>query len=349
MSRPADPEVFLQLPTAPGTDALRAGLMAMKCIPTNLPLQTAERHTAFQRAVQSETAFLLMDVSNHKPGSADSLMAVCKDLPVALRARTLLTRLAGGHVSTDDRAWAKELGFVDLIAEIDVNDLEGDLRVAINAAARLLGREPLSLTELARYVGAVATTAKAAAPQMPRAVIRAHTQLSAEKLADVLRDGLAIQDRSYHFKKYPACFVASEAVAWMAAKLRITPANTVAVGRALGAIGLLYHVEQKHVFDDQPWFFRLAVSRSANTMSYSETVKVLRERVAVADRAYLGTNYPSCWVGAQAVDVLVAHRAMPRHQAHRLLHRLMSLGLFRHVVDEQPFVDGNFFYRFNAA
>jgi hypothetical protein len=369
MSKPADPEVLLQLPPVPGTDALRAGLMAMKCIPTNLPLQASERQAALKRASHSYRTFLLIDVSNQKPGAADSLAAVCRDIPESLRSRTLLTRLAGGHVISDDRAWVKSLGFVDMIAEIDVDDLQGDLRVVVDAAARLLALEPLPLAELARYVGAVAATSKTAAVSAavaaelsaapaggkgavkltPRTLIRAHTHLSAEKLIELLRDKLAIQDRSYHFKKYPACFVASDAVAWMVATLNLTPIHAVAVGQALGALGLLYHVEQEHIFENQPWFFRLAVSRSVDTMGYAETVKLLRERLAVADRTYLGTVYPKCWVGAQAVDVICAHRPMPRYQAHRILHRLMSLGLFRHVVDEHPFVDGSFFYRFNEG
>ena len=368
MSRTADPEVFLHLPIAPGIDALRACLMAMKCIPINLPLGAAERHAALARVAQTDRTFLLVDVSNQKPGAADSLEEVCKELPIALRARTLLTRLVGGHVSSADRGWVKELGFVDLIAEIDVNDLEGDLRVAINAAARLLGLNPIASNEWVKYVGGVAaaskmtgllpvpsavlaassSSAKTPVGLAPRLLIRAHTQMSAEKLADLLLDGLAIQDRSYHFKKYPACFVASDAVAWMVAKLRLAPATAVAVGQALCALGLLYHVEQKHLFANEEWFFRLAVSRSANKMAYAEAVKVLRDQLVIADRAYLGTSYPNCWVGSQAVDVIVARQPMPRHEAHRMLHRLMSLGLFQHVVNEQPFVDGNFFYRFNG-
>ena len=370
MSRAADPEVFLYLPASPGTDALRAGLMAMKCIPTNLPLHATERQAVLKRAAQTDRTFLLIDVSNQKPGSTDSLEAVCKEVPVSLRARTLLTRLVCGHASADDRAWVKALGFVDLMAEINVNDVQGNLGEAINAAARLLGMAPMPLTELARYVSGVAAASKMAASLpvssavaaarsssakmplglAPRVLIRAHTQRSPEKLVEMLldgREGLAVQDRSYHFKKYPACFVASDAVAWMVAKLRLAPTDAIAVGQALGALGLLYHVEQKHLFDNQPWFFRLAVSRSANILGYDETVKVLRAKLAIADRTYLGAAYPNCWVGAQAVDVLVAHRPMPRYQAHRILHRLMSLGLFRHVVDAQPFVDGNFFYRFS--
>lgn len=348
MSRPSAPEVFLQLPATAGTDTLRAALMAMKSIPTNLPVQVNELQAVLERAAQSERVFLLIDVSNQKVGSEDSLDAICRDLPVSLRSRTLLTRFAGGHVSGDDRAWVKELGFVDLVAEIDVSDLEGDLRVVINAAALKLGLEPLSLAELARYVGAIAGTSKTPVRPAPRPLIRAHTKLSAEKLADLLRDGLAIQDRSYHFKKYPGCFIASEAVAWMGAKLRLTPASAVTVGQALGELGLLYHVEQKHLFADEQWFFRLAVSRSKNPIGYAEAVKALRERLVPADRTYLGTSYPNCWVGSQAVDVISAVSPMPRHQAHRILHRLMLLGLFRHVVDAQPFIDGNFFYRFNS-
>lgn len=351
MTREADPEVLLQLPTVPGTDALRAGLMAMKCIPTNLPLQVSERQAVLKRASHSFRTLLLIDVSNQKPGAGDSLEAVCRDVPESLRSRTLLTRLAGGHVSSDDRAWVKALGFVDMIAEIDVNDLQGDLRVVIDAAAQLLALEPLSLTELAKYVGAVAATASGKVPltMTPRTLIRAHTQLSAEKLVELLRDKLAIQDRSYHFKKYPACFVASESVTWLCSRFKLAPAGAVAVCRALGTLGLLYHVEQKHVFDNEPWFFRLAMSRLINPMSYGEAVKALREGLVVADRTYLGAAYPKCWVGTQAVDVISTYRPMPRYQAHRILHRLMSLGLFRHVVDEQPFVDGNFFYRFNGS
>jgi hypothetical protein len=254
MSRAADPEVLLQLPTVPGTDALRAGLMAMKCIPTNLPLQASDRQDILKRASHSYRTFLMIDVSNQKPGAGDSLEAVCRDVPEGLRSRTLLTRLAGGHVSSDDRAWVKALGFVDMIAEIDVNDLQGDLRVVIDTAARLLALEPLSLTELAKYVGGVAASARGKAPLKlaPRALIRAHTQLSAEKLVELLRDGLAIQDRSYHFKKYPACFVASESVTWLARRFDLAPAAAVAVGQALGTLGLLYHVEQKHDFDNEP-------------------------------------------------------------------------------------------------
>ena len=91
------------------------------------------------------------------------------------------------------------------------------------------------------------------------------------------------------------------------------------------------------------------MSRFASPIGYVDAVKVLRERLVVEDRTYLGTVYPNCWIGTQAVDLLCAYHPIPRYQAHRILHRLMALGLFRHVVDEQPFVDGNFFYRFNPV
>ena len=350
MSRPADPEAYLHLPDCPDTDAVRAGLMAMKCIPSNLPLQAAQRQAALQQIAQGPASFLIIDVSNLRPQAAESLMAVCNYLPMELRPQTLLTRLVGGHVCEEERAWAKSLGFLDLVAELDMNDPSGGLRIAMDSAARLLDLASPSAQLLARYVAAANT--KTLPKVAPRALIRAHTQLSAEKLAELLQNKLAIQDRSYHFKKYPSCFVASEAVAWMAKKLQIQPPVAVAVGQALGELGLLFHVEQKHSFANEPWFFRLAVSPSAgqtpNTLAIDTAIQVLREKTQVADRTYLGTAYPKCWVGSQAVDALCNHQTMPRHQAHLILHRLMMSGLFRHVVNEQPFVDGNFYYRFNG-
>ena len=66
----------------------------------------------------------------------------------------------------------------------------------------------------------------------------------------------------------------------------------------------------------------------------------------IKDRSFRFKQYPACFVGSEAVDWLVRHQGISRPLATRLGERLFESGLLRHVVDDQPFKDGNFFYRF---
>lgn len=309
MSRPREPQVLLQLPDGAARDALRAGLMALRCVPINLPFEAAERYAFLNRMVSCERVFLFIDISNISLPPADRFDFVVSNLLQKLRERTILTRLAGGHVSEADRAWIKTLGFSDLIGEFDARDLEGGLRVVFDLMAMKLELPLLSTGELARYVSAVATTA---AQGTPRALIRGQTGLSAEQLVALLNDKLDIQDRSYHLKKYPACFIGSEAVLWMGKRLKLT------------------------------------LSRVADTPDPGGALVALQEQLTISDRSYLGTVYPRCWVGSEAVDVICKQYSVARHVGHLILHRQMQFGLLEHVVSEQPFIDGKYYYRFNA-
>ena len=70
--------------------------------------------------------------------------------------------------------------------------------------------------------------------------------------------------------------------------------------------------------------------------------------LAIRCRSYLFTDYPSCFVGSEAVDWIVQHKAFKRPQAVKLGERMFESGLFHHVTDEHDFKDGNFFFRFFA-
>ncbi len=129
--------------------------------------------------------------------------------------------------------------------------------------------------------------------------------------AELLNRKLDIQARSYGLKKYSTCFVASEAIAWMTKRMGLAADTAVAIGQALGTLGLLDHA-------------------------------------AISDRGYLGKTYPDRWVGAHAIDVLCAQYDTTRHEGHLLMQRLMQFSLIEHVVNEQPFIDGNYFYRFSS-
>ncbi len=70
--------------------------------------------------------------------------------------------------------------------------------------------------------------------------------------------------------------------------------------------------------------------------------------IAIADRRHRLTVYPKCFVGAEAVDWLVRTFDLERGEAVRLGQTLVDRGLVHHVLDEHPFRDGGYFYRFYA-
>lgn len=80
----------------------------------------------------------------------------------------------------------------------------------------------------------------------------------------------------------------------------------------------------------------------------TELVATLRQPggLAIGDRRYRMSLYPVCFIGADLVQWLVEHRHYSREDALRLGQRLVSQGIIRHVLDEQPFRDGYVFYRF---
>jgi hypothetical protein len=73
-----------------------------------------------------------------------------------------------------------------------------------------------------------------------------------------------------------------------------------------------------------------------------------RSGVPVADRVYHMTTYPECFVGSEAVDCIVRETGLPRTAAVEAGQALLAAGEIYHVVREQPFLDGRFFYRFAA-
>src|SRR5581483_4906661 len=70
--------------------------------------------------------------------------------------------------------------------------------------------------------------------------------------------------------------------------------------------------------------------------------------VAIVDRRHLLRTYRRCFVGSEAVDWLVAHENLGRDEAARVGQLLVDRGVVHHVLDEHPFRDGRFFYRFRA-
>lgn len=79
----------------------------------------------------------------------------------------------------------------------------------------------------------------------------------------------------------------------------------------------------------------------------------LRKGVAIRARRYRVKTYDECFVGADAVDCLtgLAQAAGAPHARSDVLplgQALLELNYIYHVARDQPFRDGNFFYRFTA-
>lgn len=72
-----------------------------------------------------------------------------------------------------------------------------------------------------------------------------------------LLGGLVIKDRSYHFKSYKTCFVASELVDWFVSSGEVeSRAKGVELGQLLVDTDYIHHVVDEHYFEDAYLFFR---------------------------------------------------------------------------------------------
>ena len=337
---------MLDLPPEAGRSALGAGLRLMGVHPGNLPIDRRGRDTVLRRLGDHPATVVFIDISRGGASTPPTLPELDAVLPRdASRQRVFLTRLASGHVSDADRGWVKSLAFADLLPEFDALDCEGSLRIALDTVARVLSLPPLAPADLARHARLMNQERDAATP---RSTIRALTGLSAEGFAALLQRSLDIGDRSYHLQNYPQCFVGSRAVGWIVRQFHRSPAEAVALGQALGVLGLLVHVSHDHPFLDDHLFYRLAVSEAADRLELATAFDTVRgtNGVQVNDRSHLGKRYTACWVGAEAVDCLCAQFDLARHDAWLALHRLMQFGLIEHVAHARPFIDGAFFYRF---
>ncbi len=332
---------LIQLPAGHAQQALKAGLAAMNVNASPLPGKGRARVDALASTLTRTDTVAFVDIGDNTL----SLLAMDKQLPMgSWRERIFLTRLKQGHVSQGDRRWALKLGFGGMWSDFDARDLDGDLSEALDATARVLDLPPLAPSSLKRY----ASVAVADPTNEAREVIRRACGLKAEALITLMTRQLSIKERTYHLQSFPSCFVGTEAVTWLTQQFKCDVPSAVAVGDALARLGLLMHVAHDKPFENANYFYRLSTSRKADRINLGEVLHVLRREggLTVGDRTYLSREYPLCWVGSEAVDLLAGHFDLTRHQSFVLMHRMMQFGLLEHVVQQRPFIDGHFYYRF---
>jgi hypothetical protein len=344
MSLSTAPTALLCMPPSDGRNTLRAALMAMNVLPQDILPSRNELGKLAQRLHDSSRTVAFVDLAGMQQAVPHHL-ALAALLPQAeARKRMTLTRMQHG-LWPSDRAWVNELGFADLVAQLDAANMGSESQGVLAWVAQHTGLPAMQQGSLARYFSALQVKPDTSTP---RGLIRKATGLTAEALCAELASNVKSLTRVYRLTSYPSCFIGSEAVAWLTKQYAAPPAVAVQLGVALQTLGLLHHVVHEHAFADEAFFYRTAIASDVERLNLATAHRQLSssQGVEVRDRLYRGKTYPACFVGTEAVDWVCNQFKLQRHHAETLLNRLHAFNLIEHVTREHVVKDGLFFYRF---
>jgi hypothetical protein len=316
--------------------------MALGLIPSVIADQAQAAQTITRQLQAQPQAVALIDLES-LPKAFKHVLHLAEQLAGDVRGRVILLRHQQGPVWNSDRAWIKQLGFAGLFAEVDAQAMLAAPDELPALIARLTQVKPLSAMQLQSYFAAMNARPD---PLTLRGLIRAHCHMDAESLARAMLSGVKSIDRSHRLTTHRACLIGTEAVSWLRKQFNCSTQIALQLGQALLQLGLMQHVVHEHDFENKDFFYRLDATDSTTSMQLGSLMQDLMRDVSVKDRTYLGTNYPQCWVGSEAVHSLHTSKKLARHEAENLLNRLMGYGLIEHVAKEHRVKDGNFYYRF---
>jgi Domain found in Dishevelled, Egl-10, and Pleckstrin (DEP) len=340
------PTAFICIATGDVRNAVRAAVMAMNVVPKDILPSRTDLQQLNQAMTGPSNTVAFIDLAAVRPAVAHMPALANMLSSTEARKRVILTRSDRG-LWPADLAWARELGFAGMFAELDATALTSESHAALDLVAQFTWAASISNEMLNRHFSAMQTSPDTSSP---RGIIRKATGLSAEVLCTALASSVKALDRTYHLRSYPSCFLGTEAVAWLSTQYKLTPDKAVALGAALQTLGMLHHVTHEQPFANTPNFFRTAVSTAAERLKPGPLLKQLTAKsgIAVKDRSYQGKVFPACFIGAEAVDFLHKHHKVSRHDAEIALNRLYNHGLIEHVTQEHAVRDEHFFYRFIA-
>jgi hypothetical protein len=335
--------VLLALPHDAANKSARALVMALGLVPEQVKDGKDTLAEMSMRLLKSDRSAALLDLGS-LPLSFNHILDLAKRLPTAARQRVILFRHEQGPVWPSDQAWAKELGFAGLFAEVDAQAMLADSQLP-DLLAELTSQTALPAQKLAQYFAAMVAKPD---PLTLRGLIRSQCSRSAEHMAQVMASEVRSVDRTHRLTVYPACFLGSEAVQWLRAQFQCSVPTAVQVGQALLSMGLMHHVLHAHGFENEAFYYRLDATANTAQTHMGQLLQQLQspQGLEVKDRSYLGTLYPACWVGQEAVSWLSIKLRLPRYEAENLLNRLLSYGLIEHVAKAHRVKDANLFFRF---
>jgi Domain found in Dishevelled, Egl-10, and Pleckstrin (DEP) len=295
--------------------------------------------------VSDETRIACIDLARLE-GSGLSIVTLARVLlNEKVRARVMLVNRMQSF-SEPELQFLLSLGFAGICSNIDPAEPESDLRIMAQWIGRFAGKTDLpNEQKLRTYMKAVPPAGRNATP---RNTIKQITKLTPEVCLAQLSQVLAVDDRRYHLQSFEQCFVGKDAVKTMAGIFKVSAAQAVEVGKAIQTMNGLYHVAHAQVFEEADYFYRLGSSKKADSISLQTALQTLKtnEATLVKDRMYGSKTYPLCFVGSEAVDLLVNTFNLNRLDAYIVMQRLHNLRLFGHVLGEHGFEDGKLFYVF---
>jgi len=253
-----------------------------------------------------------------------------------------LLRIPGrAHVSPVERQWAAQWG-ADAV-------LPGTLPLAAHA----MSEPPVAALLRAVSVDAATSRSRTSSPELAALDQLERAGLEPRVVLEQIRGagGVQVDDRTWRGTTYRECFVASEAVETLERRLGLDPVIAVAAGRALQSLGLLHHVVLEQSFANENLFFRFGAGDDLlGRLSFAKLLRDMRgnDGVGIRDRCYLGQPYPRTFVGQEAIDWLRVRCGFGVGAAQDLGQRMIDLGIMHHVIDEHPFLDAAYFYRFLA-
>jgi Domain found in Dishevelled, Egl-10, and Pleckstrin (DEP) len=340
MSHQAYAHVLLLQPLQ--IDVLRALLLNLNILPVEHAHERAILKALGRQLEADPHCFAVLSLE-----FTDRLGLSLLDLPrlftPAQIKRVFLVQVPRAQLLPQMRTWVLSLGFADILPEIEPAVLGTG---ANNPAQRMAAMAHVAFNALqaARYFSGMGLQPDQSSP---RGLIRRQTGLDAESLAHLWASSVRAIERSYRLKRYPACFLGAEAVAWASKHFALSTADAVSVGQALQELGLLHHVTHEHDFKNTSNFYRTGISNTVDRIQLRDCLRAMvgPDGLVIADRSHRGARYPACFIGSQAVAWAASYYQLAPHQAEVLLNRLLALGLIEHVTKEHRVRNGHFFYR----
>ena len=351
MSKRAVLALASEAPEALLSAALASQGVAVTTVPPSAHLETEvmrARHGAEEPPLVVLDLAVLAQLTHSISGFCAWKGAHCPDARLVLTCSNLLA------IHPAEKFWARRNGALDLLGGCSALHWRETVVPVLRALLAVLDITALDETKLTHALASLPKSYREAG-----SVALAYSKIAALGalgigVDDIIRKmrglgGIELGNKRYHLERYPECFVGTQAVDWVVRETGITREQAAQVGQTLLELGHIYHVAREQPFRDGHYFYRF-VADSARLAAIDLNDLLARFRsprgVPIKDRTYHGITFPMCFVGAEAVDWLINVAGLSLNEAMTLGQRLIDLSIIHHVVDEHPFKDGQFFYRF---
>jgi len=286
----------------------------------------------------------------HGFGASEFAARLAQSLP---HVRVFVRLPSRTGISRAERAWAAQAGIASLLPGSTTVAWRKSFAPVIERIGSGLGVEALDTDALGDAVTRLVTSGAEPRAGPVKDIYGLAKRLeqegvdSAAVLEALRAQSDLVSDRRYRGTSYSECFVASEAIDFMAKRFGMSRATALAAGEFLWRTGRIHHVLRDAAFDDGYFFFRIGGSPRIDLAQLQDGMRA-RDGVEIADRQYAGKMYPRCFVGTEAVQWMRRRFGLTVGEAENAGQSLLELGELHHVVDEHGFVGEGFFYRFRA-